>query len=135
RMEVDSAARQAARAASLARDPEVAAAQARATATAALAENRITCDQMSIAVNTADYGPGGTVTVTVQCTTRLADVPMPGLPPRSAPPVVLSRSAPGGGPCPRPPPSGHTRPASGHAGHAGPASGRAGPARSRRRGR
>ena len=104
RMEVDSAARQAARAASLARDPDTAAAQARETATAALAENRITCDQMSIAVNTADYGPGGTVTVTVRCTTRLADVAMPGLPGRTTlharfvSPVDAYRSDPGGGP-------------------------------------
>src|SRR5262249_9562983 len=104
RMEVDSAARQAARAASLARDPEVAAARARETAQAALAENRITCDQMSVAVNTGDYGPGGPVTVPVPCPPRLADVAMPGLPGRTTlharfvPPVDVSRSDPGGGP-------------------------------------
>ena len=80
RLEVNSAARQAARAASLARDPDTAAAQARSTAQAALAEDRVTCADLTVVVDTTDFTPGGTVAVAISCTTRLADVAMPGLP-------------------------------------------------------
>ena len=103
RLEVNSAARQAARAASLARDPDTAAAQARATAQAALAEDRVTCADLRVTVDTADFTPGGTVTVAISCTTRLADVAMPGLPgaatliSRFVSPVDNYRSISGGG--------------------------------------
>jgi Flp pilus assembly protein TadG len=80
RIEVNSAARQAARAASLAPDPDTAAAHARATAQTALAEDKITCADLRVTVDTTDFTPGGTVTVTITCTTRLTDVAMPGLP-------------------------------------------------------
>jgi len=72
RLEVDSAAQQAARAASLARDPSSAAADATATAQAALASQHITCDPLSVSPDLSDFLPGGQVTVQVSCTVSLA---------------------------------------------------------------
>ena len=72
RLEVDSAAQQAARAASLARDPASAAAAATATAQAALASQHITCDPMSVTPDLSDFTPGGQVTVQLSCTVSLA---------------------------------------------------------------
>jgi len=72
RMEVDSAAEQAARAASLARDPGTAAADADATADAALASQHLTCSPLTVSPGLSDFVPGGTVTVQVSCTVSLA---------------------------------------------------------------
>lgn len=72
RLEVDSAAQQAARAASLARDPASAATDATATAQAALASQHITCDPLSVSPDLGDFVPGGQVTVQVSCTVSLA---------------------------------------------------------------
>jgi Flp pilus assembly protein TadG len=72
RLEVDSAARQAARAASLDRTPSAAAADATATAQAALASQHITCDPLSVTPDLSDFTPGGQVTVQVSCTVSLA---------------------------------------------------------------
>ena len=72
RMEVDSAAEQAARAASLARDPATAAADATAIAQTALASQHITCDPLSVTPDLSDFTPGGEVTVQVSCTVSLA---------------------------------------------------------------
>ena len=72
RLQVDSAAMQAARAASLARDPATAAAQADATARAALAGEHITCDPLAVSPDTGAFRPGGLVTVQVTCTVSLA---------------------------------------------------------------
>jgi Flp pilus assembly protein TadG len=72
RLEVDSAAQQAARAASLARDPSTAAADATATAESALASQHITCNPLSVAPDLSDFTPGGEVTVQVSCTVSLA---------------------------------------------------------------
>jgi Flp pilus assembly protein TadG len=80
RIQLDAAARQAARAASLARDPATAATTADTTARAALAGTRLTCTDLRIATDTSHYAPGGTLTVTLRCTTQLADIAMPGLP-------------------------------------------------------
>jgi hypothetical protein len=80
RIEVDSAARQAARAASLARDPATAITRAWHVAQVALSVNRLTCTRLEVTVDLANYRPGGTVAVTVSCTTALSDVAMPGLP-------------------------------------------------------
>jgi Flp pilus assembly protein TadG len=71
RLEVDSAARQAARAASLAPGPSAAAADATATAQSALASQHITCDPMSVTPDLGDFTPGGQVTVQVSCTVSL----------------------------------------------------------------
>ena len=72
RLQVDSAARQAARAASIARDPAAAVSQADATARAALASEHITCDPLTVSPDTAAFRPGGQVTVQVTCTVSLA---------------------------------------------------------------
>jgi Flp pilus assembly protein TadG len=72
RLQVDSAARQAARAASLARTPAAAAARADATARAALASEHITCSPLTVSPDTAAFRPGGQVTVQVTCTVSLA---------------------------------------------------------------
>jgi Flp pilus assembly protein TadG len=74
RLEVDSAARQAARAASLARTPATAAADATTTAQSALAGQAITCSHLAISSDTSDFQPGGQVTVHVSCTTTLGDL-------------------------------------------------------------
>ena len=74
RLDVDSAARQAARAASLARTPAAASAQATQVAQAALAGQSVSCDPAVITPDTGDFTPGGEVTVQVTCTVRLSDL-------------------------------------------------------------
>lgn len=74
RLDVDSAAQQAARAASLARTPQAASAQATQVAQAALAGQSVSCDPAVITPDTGDFVPGGQVTVQVTCTVRLADL-------------------------------------------------------------
>ena len=72
RLDVDSAAQQAARAASLARTPQAAGAQAQQVAQAALAGQSVTCDPAVITPDTGDFTPGGEVTVQVSCTVHLS---------------------------------------------------------------
>ena len=74
KLDVDSAAQQAARAASLARTPQAASAQAQQVAQAALAGQSVTSDPAVITPDLSDYVPGGEVTVTVTCTVRLSDL-------------------------------------------------------------
>lgn len=74
RLDVDSAARQAARAASLARIPQAAIAQAQQVAQAALAGQSVSCDPAVITPDLGDFLPGGEVTVQVTCTVRLSDL-------------------------------------------------------------
>jgi Flp pilus assembly protein TadG len=74
RLDVDGAAQQAARAASLARTPEAASAQATQVAQAALAGQSVSCDAAVITPDTGDFVPGGEVTVQVTCTVRLSDL-------------------------------------------------------------
>ena len=74
RLDVDSAAQQAARAASLARTPQAASAQATQVAQAALAGQSVSCDPAVITPDLGDFTPGGEVTVTVTCTVRLSDL-------------------------------------------------------------
>ncbi len=74
RIDVDGAAAQAARAASIARDPATAAAMAQQTATAALGSDNVTCAQLSVSTDTAQFQPGGVVAVTVTCTVSLSDL-------------------------------------------------------------
>ena len=74
RLEVDGAAAQAARAASIARDPATATAMAQQTATTALGADHVTCGNLTVSTDTADFVPGGQVTVTVTCTVDLADL-------------------------------------------------------------
>ncbi|GII16982.1 TadE/TadG family type IV pilus assembly protein [Planomonospora parontospora] len=83
RLEVDGAARQAARAAAAARDPAGAASAARSAAEAVLASGRSGCGGPAAAGTDVGIGlfrPGGAVTVTVTCRVRLADVAMAYLP-------------------------------------------------------
>ena len=80
RLQVDSAARQAARAASLARDPATASAQAGATARAALASEHITCNPLGVSLDTTAFRPGGQVTVTVSCAVSLSGLSLLRLP-------------------------------------------------------
>ncbi len=63
---------QAARAASLARDPAAATSQAEVTAQAALASDHVTCDPLTVTPDTAGFRPGGQVSVQVSCTVSLA---------------------------------------------------------------
>ena len=72
RIDVDGAAAQAARAASIARDPATATAMAQQTATAALGSDHVTCAQLSVSTDTAQFQPGGVVAVTVTCTVSLS---------------------------------------------------------------
>lgn len=73
---VDSAAAQAARAASTATSAAQASALARSAAQAFLTDHGLDCTAMSVAVNTADFRPGGSVTVQVSCRSDLgAGVP------------------------------------------------------------
>ncbi|HEY3811406.1 MAG TPA: TadE/TadG family type IV pilus assembly protein [Acidimicrobiales bacterium] len=74
RLEVDGAAAQAARAASIARDPATATAMAHQAATTALGSDGVTCGNLTVTTNTADFEPGGQVAVTVTCTVDLADL-------------------------------------------------------------
>ena len=74
RLDVDSAAQQAARAASLARTPQAASAQATQVAQAALAGQPVTCDPAVITPDLSDFTPGGEVTVQVTCTVHLSDL-------------------------------------------------------------
>ena len=72
RLDVNGAAAQAARAASIARDPATATTDATQTATAALASQHLTCAHLSVAVDTAQFNPGGAVAVTVSCSVDLS---------------------------------------------------------------
>ena len=74
RLEVDGAAAQAARAASIARDPATAVAMATQTATAALGSDHVTCSQLTVSSDTAQFAPGGSVGVTVTCRVALSDL-------------------------------------------------------------
>ena len=69
RGDVDGAAAQAARAASIARDPTAAATQA---AQMALASQHVTCAHLGVAVDTTAFTPGGNVAVTVSCSVDLS---------------------------------------------------------------
>ena len=74
RLDVDGAAAQAARAASIATDPTSATAMANETATAALGADHVTCADLRVDTDTARFAPGGSVAVTVTCTVGLSDL-------------------------------------------------------------
>ncbi|MGW2016832.1 TadE/TadG family type IV pilus assembly protein [Streptomyces sp. NPDC001927] len=81
---VDSAARAAARAASLERDAGTAQARAQAAADRSLAGEGITCQNSTVVIDTAGYaldlGVEASVTATIACTANLSDIGLPGLP-------------------------------------------------------
>jgi Flp pilus assembly protein TadG len=74
RAEVDAAARDAARAASIARDPVSASRAAHAAATATLGQHRVTCHSLSVTADTTSFRAGGVVAVRLACTIDLADL-------------------------------------------------------------
>ena len=71
RIDVDGAAAQAARAASIARNPATAMTTAQQTAASALSSQHITCAHLTVSVDTANFTPGGSVAVTVSCSVNL----------------------------------------------------------------
>ena len=72
---VRSAAQEAARSASLSGTPEAAVVAAHQTAVANLASAGLTCASgLDVAVDTAQFAPGGWVAVTVSCDTPFSDV-------------------------------------------------------------
>lgn len=81
---VESAARDAARQASIARTPAAAQAAALASARATLADERLRCTQIAVSVDTAGFaaplGQAAAVSAHVTCTVALADLLVPGLP-------------------------------------------------------
>jgi Flp pilus assembly protein TadG len=74
RAELEGAAHSAARAASIARDPQSAVLAAEQMAGAALSGKHVTCNSLAIAVDTSQFKPGGEVGVTITCTVSLADL-------------------------------------------------------------
>ena len=77
---VERAAAEGARAASLRQHPGNAATDARSTVEANLATAGVSCSTLEAIVDTSDFEPGGTVTVTVECTASMADVALLGVP-------------------------------------------------------
>lgn len=78
--EVESAASAAARAASQMATPVGAAAEAQEVAVASLADSGVTCNPHRVEVDTQQMAPGGSVTVTVTCTTQLGDITLINVP-------------------------------------------------------
>lgn len=76
---VEQASAAAARAASLASSAGQAQQRAESTAAAALSDAGVSCAGTSVKVS-ADFRPGGKVTVTLSCTADLADLAMAGVP-------------------------------------------------------
>ncbi len=73
RLRLDDVAHEAARAASTTRSPAAATVAAQQTVTASLATAGVVCGQPSVSVDTSDFVPGGTVSVTVSCRLDLSD--------------------------------------------------------------
>ena len=81
RQDVDNAAAQAARAASLAPDVAQAQAMAAQAASAAASAQSLPCAGLAVSVNTSSFHPGGNVAVQVSCSvalSRLSGVALPG---------------------------------------------------------
>lgn len=80
RADVDRAARDAARAASIARTSDAAHERAAAAARATLADGGVSCRSMTIALDTGTFAPDGAVHATVGCNVDLADLSLLGVP-------------------------------------------------------
>jgi Flp pilus assembly protein TadG len=74
RADVQAAAQDAARAASIARGPDSAANDGQAAATQRLQAGGVTCRHLDVRLDTANFHPGGTVAATVTCTVDLGDL-------------------------------------------------------------
>jgi Flp pilus assembly protein TadG len=92
RIDINGAASEAARAASIARTPLAAQDAARQTAVAALADQHVTCADLEVATDTTNFRPGGTVAVAVRCGVKLGDLTGLRLP--SAKTLTATASAP-----------------------------------------
>ena len=81
---LQSAAADAARAASLARNADVARADARKAATSSITNQKISCSALDVGVDTSDFdkqpGVPGSVSATVSCRLDLSDLAVPGVP-------------------------------------------------------
>ncbi|QSR30825.1 hypothetical protein CFI00_10040 [Nocardioides sp. S5] len=81
---LQSAAADAARSASLARNADSAQADAREAATSSITNQKIGCSAIDVAVDTSDFdkqpGVPGSVNVTVACRLDLSDLAIPGVP-------------------------------------------------------
>ena len=77
---VERAAAEGARAASLRQSPAAAIDDAEAAVEANLAAAGVPCSQLDTSVDTSTFEPGGTVTVTVRCVASMADVTLLGVP-------------------------------------------------------
>lgn len=80
RAEVDGAATRAAREASLARSAGDAEADARAAAVEELGGSALACRSTEVAVDTAEFRPGGWVRVELRCVVALGDLALVGIP-------------------------------------------------------
>ena len=80
RAEVDGAARDAARQASLARSPAAAGGAAQRAAEATLGGGKVTCRSLSVSTDTGSFAAGGSVRVDVACTVDLSDLALLALP-------------------------------------------------------
>lgn len=80
RADVDGAARDAARAASIARDPATAERSSHDAAAATLVDRGVTCRSLEVVVDTSAFRPGGWVAADVTCSVDLADVALLRLP-------------------------------------------------------
>jgi Flp pilus assembly protein TadG len=74
RIDINGAASEAARAASIARTPLAAQDDARQTASAALADQHVTCASLDVTTDITQFRPGGTVTVAIRCDVKLGDL-------------------------------------------------------------
>lgn len=80
RQDVDSAAYEAARAASLQRAAGAAARDGHAAARRAIDQTGLSCHHLQVDVDTSDYQPGGHIQASVTCVADLSDVTLSGLP-------------------------------------------------------
>jgi len=80
RGEIRDAAAEAARAASLRQSPSSAARAAQDAATKTLEAGNLTCADTYVSTDTSNFRPGGVVSVTVRCNTRLEDLTLLALP-------------------------------------------------------
>lgn len=74
RQDIDAVARDAARAGSIARSADDAEDAARAAADDVLATHNLTCANLAVNVDTAEFRPGGWVRVDVSCTISFSDL-------------------------------------------------------------
>lgn len=99
RQQVEAAASDSARAASLERITSLSSAAARRAARASLGESGVTCSGLTVRTYLSSFEPGGRVIVTISCRARLRDVAMAGFPgsktftARSIVPIETWRSA------------------------------------------